>query len=267
MRVISLGWGVQSFALAAMSALGALPPVDAALHADTGHERAETYAFAEKWTPWLEARGVRVVTVRAPDTRVLRHRSKSLEMMLPAHTTWPDGKPSGLSRRQCTREWKIRPMRRWGAEELKQLGLKKTPGIIEKWLGITLDEIERMRASSGVKYVTLNYPFIEQLNRAWTRGMAMQWLKKNDLGIPVKSSCIFCPYHDRQTWREIQLADNGDWEKAIAVDEAIRHKRPGYTCYLTAERKPLVECDFRSQEDHGQLTLWEAEECSGMCFL
>ena len=63
MRVISLGWGIQSWALAAMSALGKLPPVDAAIHADTTYERAETYEFAARWTPWLEERGVRVVTV------------------------------------------------------------------------------------------------------------------------------------------------------------------------------------------------------------
>lgn len=43
MRIISLGWGCQSFALCCMSALGVLPPVDAAVFADTGHERAETY--------------------------------------------------------------------------------------------------------------------------------------------------------------------------------------------------------------------------------
>ncbi len=64
MRAISLGWGTQSFGLAAMSALGVLPPVDVAIHADTTHERSSTYAFAERWTPWLEERGVRVVTVK-----------------------------------------------------------------------------------------------------------------------------------------------------------------------------------------------------------
>ena len=69
MVAISLGWGTQSFALAAMSALGELPPVDVAIHADTGYERAATYAFAAKWTPWLEERGVRVVTVRPDEAR------------------------------------------------------------------------------------------------------------------------------------------------------------------------------------------------------
>ena len=67
MKVISLGWGVQSFTLAAMAALGETEPVDAAIHADTTHEASGTYEFARQWTPWLEERGVKVVTVQAPD--------------------------------------------------------------------------------------------------------------------------------------------------------------------------------------------------------
>lgn len=51
MIAISLGWGVQSFTLAAMSALGELPAVDVAIHADTTHEASGTYAFAARWTP------------------------------------------------------------------------------------------------------------------------------------------------------------------------------------------------------------------------
>ena len=46
MKTISLGWGVQSFTLAAMVALGDLEPVDVAIHADTTHEASGTYAFA-----------------------------------------------------------------------------------------------------------------------------------------------------------------------------------------------------------------------------
>ena len=61
--------------LAAMSALGDLPPVDVAIHADTTHERSATYAYAQRWTPWLEARGVRVVTVRNPTVRIITDRS------------------------------------------------------------------------------------------------------------------------------------------------------------------------------------------------
>ena len=74
---LSLGWGVQSWTLAAMVALGELPPVDLAIHADTTHEAAGTYAHAAKWTPWLEERGVKVVTVTADNTEVVREWSGS----------------------------------------------------------------------------------------------------------------------------------------------------------------------------------------------
>ena len=126
---------------------------------------------------------------------------------------------------------------------------------MEQHLGITLDEIRRVRLSN-VKYIENIYPFIGMLDRPWTRQMVIRWLQDNALEVPPKSSCIMCPYHDRATWREIQLSGNSDYEKAVAVDRAIRNKRPGYLCYLTSRRKPLDECDFRSQKEHGQLELW-----------
>ena len=59
MKAISLGWGVQSFTLAAMSALGELEPVDVAIHADTTHESKLTYEFAARWTPGRSRRSLR----------------------------------------------------------------------------------------------------------------------------------------------------------------------------------------------------------------
>jgi hypothetical protein len=148
---------------------------------------------------------------------------------------------------------------------LVKRGLRLSPGLVEQWLGITLDEIQRMKPSR-VKYITNRYPFIEMFDPPLRRGMVIQWLRDNGLDVPVKSACVFCPYHDKETWRQIKLSGNGDWRKATQVDEAIRHKRPGYVAYVAAERRPLAEIDFRNQEDHGQLTLW-SEECEGMCFL
>ena len=48
LRVLSLGWGVQSWTLAAMAALGEIEPIDFAIHSDTRHEASGTYAHAEK---------------------------------------------------------------------------------------------------------------------------------------------------------------------------------------------------------------------------
>lgn len=288
LTVISLGRGVQSWGLAAMSALGVLPPVDAAIHADTGHERTGTYAHAAKWTLWLEERGVRVVTVQGDKLRPDEHWGKTAGVRIPAFTSWASdqwveigdwieteedeiwmgtgekrlahraGDPSGMLGRQCTRDWKLVPIKRW-------LQAHRSGDRVEQWIGITLDEVTRM-GQSDVKYSTLVYPFIEMLDRPWTRGMVMRWLRENDLDIPVKSSCVFCPYRDNGTWREIKLAGNGDWQKALEADRAIRDHMPGYRAYLHRTRQPLADVDLRSEQDRGQLELW-GEECTGHCFL
>ena len=54
---LSLGWGVQSWAIATMAAVGELPPIDLAIHADTGHEAQKTYEHAERRRGALMARG------------------------------------------------------------------------------------------------------------------------------------------------------------------------------------------------------------------
>ncbi len=249
MRVISLGWGVQSFALAAMSALGDLPPVDVALHADTGHERSETYKFAKRWTPWLEARGVKVKTVTGGRPIIGAHAPSYTS--IPAFTTYEDGRPSGMLRRQCTYNWKIAPMRRWLQKHRK----KQT---VEQWIGITLDEVHRA-TPSDVKYQQSRYPFIEDLDRPWTRHMVMKWLQSHDLEIPVKSACVFCPFHSRAIWREIKVENGPDWRKVLEVDAAIRDRRPGYITYLIKPRIPIDQCDFSNEQDHGQTTLWDEQ--------
>jgi len=261
MRVISLGWGVQSFALAAMSALGELPPVDAAVHADTTHERRETYEFAAKWTPWLEERGVRVVTVSHnipfPDTGAV---------FIPAYTTAKGrNRKHGALRRSCTGRWKIAPQRRWISAELKRRGIAKSPGVVDQWFGISKDEWTRMR-DSDVKYIRNAYPFMDALDPPITRYDIKCWLQDRGLEIPVKSACVFCPYHDLESWREIKMGGNGDWQKAVEVDQIVRDKRPGYQCFVHPARIPLEQVDLRNERDHGQLELW-GEECTGNCFL
>ena len=87
---LSLGWGVQSWTIAAMVALGDLPPIDLAIHSDTGHEASGTYAHAEKWTPWLTEHGIQVVTVKPENNDVIREdwgkKSGSPSIQIPAFT-------------------------------------------------------------------------------------------------------------------------------------------------------------------------------------
>lgn len=252
MKAISLGWGVQSFTMAAMVALGDLEPVDVAIHADTTHEASGTYDFAARWTPWLEERGVRVVTVVDKKRPEIITDRVGGEIFIPSFTNTPSNN-GGQLRRQCTQRWKIAPMRRW-------LQKNRNGAQIEQWLGISLDEFQRMK-DSDVKYITHRWPLIELRMTRWD---CQRYLETHGIEVPPKSACVFCPYHNMAAWREMKATGGEDWQKAVEVDEAIRKVRPPYDLFLHPARIPLVDVDLRSEQDMGQLSLWDAE-CSGIC--
>lgn len=245
-RILSLGWGIQSTTLAAMVALGELEPVDAAIHADTTHESKLTYDFAARWTGWLEERGVRVVTVKNNNSEL----GARAVVDIPAFTLSQKG--DGQIRRQCTQHWKIAPMRRW-------LQANRNLQPVEQWLGISLDEFQRMKPSD-VKYITTRWPLIE---RRMTRADCVAWLDKHGLEVPPKSACTFCPYRNTAEWRRIKATPE-DWKEAVEVDNAIRKARPPYDLFVHPARIPLEDVDLRTETERGQLSLWD-NECGGIC--
>ena len=184
LTVMSLGWGVQSWTLAAMSALDDLPLVDFAIHANTTWEHQATYQFAAQWTPWLGEHGVKVVTV-SDAHQAARVTTETTD--IPAFTLSEEDGIHGQLRRQCTSRWKIQPIRRFITQELRRRGLAKRPGIVEQWIGISLDEVERVK-DSDVKYITNRFPLLDKL---MGRADCATWLNKHGLPIPPKSACVF----------------------------------------------------------------------------
>ena len=156
-------------------------------------------------------------------------------------------------KRQCTGDWKIDPIKRW-----LQANRKGQP--VEQWIGISLDEITRMKPSQ-VKYITHRWPLVE---REMRRADLKRWLTEHGLEIPPRSACVFCPYQSRKEWRSLQ--GTPDWDKAVAVDASIRTARPPYDLYMNAKMQPLPMIDFRSEQEHGQMELWD-NECEGVCGL
>ena len=196
---LSLGWGVQSWTIAAMAALEELPPLDLAIHSDTGHEASGTYTHAEKWTSWLEERGVSVVTVRPENNSVVREdwgkKSDSPSIEIPAFTLKHPREGSaakakeGQIGRQCTRQWKIMPIRKH-LRSILGAGRPKAESV-ECWQGISLDEWSRMR-NSDVGYIKNVYPLVDL---RMTRMDCVESLQQHNLDVPNKSACVFCPFH------------------------------------------------------------------------
>lgn len=265
---LSLGWGVQSWTMAAMSALGDLPKIDVAIHSDTTFERKATYAFAETWTPWLEERGIPVVTVSDPRaTHILKDSSRTpgqAYTIMPVFTVGVNGK-RGKLRRQCTSRWKIEPLHAWLGQELKRRNIRprsRPAGAVEQWLGISMDEWERMK-DSQVDWITNRYPLIEL---RMTRDDCLAYLSAQGLPSPGKSACVQCPFHSRRYWQDMKRENGPDWHSAVKADEELR--RTGNRWFLHSDRIPLVEAVTVPVTAGGEFDEDNEPSCdSGHCFL
>jgi hypothetical protein len=252
-RILSLGAGVQSSTLALMAARGEIPAPDAAIFADTGYEPQRVYA----WLDWLETQlpfpvlKVSNGNLRA-DTLAGTTGDKKRFASIPFFS-----EGGGISRRQCTMEYKLTPIQR----KCREMGATaKSP--VEMWVGISLDEIFRVKPSR-VKYLVSRWPLIE---RRMTRADCLAWMHKNGYPEPPKSSCIGCPFHSDALWRDMKLSAPSEFEDACEFDERIREGGTNHRerQFIHRSLRPLREVDFRSAEDAGQINLF-VNECEGLC--
>ena len=267
LRVLSLGAGVQSTTLALMAAQGEIDPMpDCAIFADAGWEPDAVYDHLR----WLRSPNVLpfpVHVVSAGDIRadLLRAGSGERWASIPAFTRTVRRAriEIGMIRRQCTKDYKIVPIRR-KVRELVGLTRRRSPTapVVEQWIGISLDEAIRIKPSFE-RWRINRWPLIEQ---RMTRRDCIAWLARHDYPIPPKSSCIGCPFHSDALWRRMRDHDPAAWEDAVLIDRAIRTGLRGIRgeVYLHRSAVPLDEADLSTLEDLGQLDLF-GNECEGMC--
>lgn len=252
MRVLSLGAGVQSSTLLLLACEGELQ-IDAAVFADTQWESAATY----RHLAWLEAQaaaaGIPVERVTAGSLRADALRGQS-ESWMPLHARNLDGRPTML-KRQCTRNYKVRPIR----QAIRRLMTARGVATCTQVIGISLDEVLRMR-TSDVQYLRNEYPLVD---RRMTRADCLAWMARRDYPTPPKSACIACPFHDDRYWRELRDTSPVEWADAVDFDTAIRNQHAGAS-YVHRGLVPLAEADIRSVQERGQLDLFE-NECAGVC--
>ncbi len=258
LRVISLGAGVQSTAMTLMAAHGEIAPMpDCAIFADTGWEPGAVYDHLT----WLKALNLPfpIVEVSAGDLRqAIMDRSNTTGgrfASVPWFIQMPDG-DTGMGRRQCTKEYKLRPIQR----EIRQR-LGGTPkGAAEAWIGISTDEVLRCKPSRP-QYIINRWPLIE---KRLNRNDCLRWLERKGYPKPPKSACIGCPFHGDEQWRALRTRP-AEWADAVAVDTAIR-QQSGFRGqqFMHRSLRPLDEVDFSTAEDRGQLNLFN-NECEGMC--
>lgn len=282
-QIISLGAGVQSSTLALLAACGGVGPMpEAAIFADTQDEPQSVYA----WLEWLEKQlpfPVYRVTAGKLSERatMLKLSAKSgntyTPIGLPVYTTETVsechiigedkmreaiyGKPvtterKGMGRRQCTRTFKIDPIRR------KLREIRKGRKVIQ-WIGISSDEVIRMKPSRD-KWCENRWPLIDL---KMSRADCLKWMLDSGFPKPPRSACTYCPYHNDAEWIRLKTEEPAEFEQAIQFEKRLQIAYDKATAlrsvpWLHSSRKPLGEVVFTPKIKEPSLF---GNECEGMC--
>lgn len=258
LRLLSLGAGVQSTAIMLLVRLGELPPLDGAIFADTGWEPQRVYEHLDRLEREIaEPAGVTIYRVSTgnirddalnPDKRFASmpfhvgnvpcsRCSATGEVDEPAHADQETGehvvayagrcpqcrgtgRTQGIARRQCTSEYKLRPIKQQTRALLGYPHPTPVPrGVFaEQWIGISRDEWHRAK-SSDVGYARNAFPL---LDLDMTRKDCQRLLAAHGFGETPKSACIGCPFHGNRRWRELRDEHPDEWRGAVEFDHAVR---------------------------------------------
>lgn len=254
--------------MAAKGEVGPMPT--AAIFADTQAEPASVY----KWLDWLETQLpfpiYRVTAGSLTASSLRKHTNKTTgkpyySNLIPAFARNEDGS-SGLLGRTCTYRHKLIPI----IKKQKELGAikrgQKTIGVIS-WIGISLDEVSRMKPSRD-RWAQNRWPLIEM---EMTRHDCLRWMERNGYPTPPRSACVYCPFHSDHEWKKLKRDEPKEFARAVDFEKNLQAMRASVKTegkrqsapFLHQSMMPLSEIDF--SEDTTQGNFHFHNECEGMC--
>lgn len=270
----SNGLGVQSLTMYLMSSTGLLPRFDVSIFVDTGKEKSKTYEILDWLIKWQKTNnGIPLSIVKEKNLFNDLQSNNSRFAPIPAFTL----NGSGMLRRQCTNEYKIRQIKK----RVKLiLGLSATSHFppCGNWIGFSLDEVERISLSDS-DWETKYFPFCNAFSSRYkvtlqkdsyfpahgiTRLNCENWLLSHNFPNPGKSSCVFCPYLSNYEWQQMKIGDPASFQSAILIDSAIRNKKKQGVkeqLYIHKSCKPLGSIAF----DNNQPSIFNCT--SGVCHI
>jgi hypothetical protein len=276
LAVLNFSAGRQSSCLLWQIIRGEFPKPEsfAVLNANPGMENSDTYKYVEMMRQECLKAGIYFETVAGPNLYldILRAANQELKRLdnPPYWTKDPKTGKEGKLIQGCTKYYKIQPMDRAVRRLLEdRFGISQKSGrvgehVVEKWIGFSSDEVPRIKPPSQ-KYTYFRYPLIEQgLDKAKVVG----YFLKNNLPLPPRSVCNACFSNGLETYKEMHEKRPGDWQQAVAIDNAVRRGIPG------VDRETFVSKTLLSLEELAKMgfVIGEGEDqdgfsCdSGYCF-
>jgi hypothetical protein len=262
LKILSLGAGVQSSTMALMADQGAFgDKPDAAVFADTGWEPKPVIEHLNylrtilSYPVYIVKKGNikdDILTALGPGGNQFASA--------PFYTLNENGK-KGMGRRQCTREYKITPIAKKIREIMGLVPRQRFPKdkFVEVWIGISMDEIMRMKPSR-FWWQKNRWPLIE---KKMSRTDCLKWYEGKGFKIPVKSACIGCPFHDDAFWLDMKNNRPDEFKEAVQFDKDMRKHNPKVKNFVHRQCVPLDQVKFKEKE---KIDLFN-QECEGMCGL
>ena len=271
-HILNLGVGVQSTTLFLMIREGIVkfPNYGVAVFADTQEEPQAVYRHLE-WLKSLTPPRIYVRTAAKLGNDVVKGRNTTGGRFaaIPAFTT--DGVSQGMTRRQCTKEYKTEVIQRTIRREV--IGLAKGRAIgndteVHQYIGISRDEARRsINVKKNIESRRGWFAHFPLLEMGWTRQDCLRWLADRVPHQVPRSACVFCPFHSDAEWLRIKRDDPTGWARAIEIDIALRtsgsvaNRDMRQTMYLHRSHLPLEYVDLNEK----QIGLGFNAECEGMC--
>lgn len=261
-RAFSYGGGTQSTAALILAAQGKIDfPLFIFANVGEDSENPASLDYVRDYAmPYAAMHGIELVErERGGVNRSLLHKIERLESTLPIPVRmFPSGAPG---RRSCTQDFKIDVI----ARELKARGATvEDPAVVG--LGITMDEIERMRSEYDPRAPEQrrSYPLIDMRLH---RQHCLQIIADEGLPLPEKSACWFCPYHRTEDWQKMKREQPEQFEKVCALEEMLIERRGklGHLPVYMSDRGAREQATLRELYTHDQLTfdLGPGDSCDG----
>ncbi|MGW5434950.1 hypothetical protein ACWET9_49155 [Streptomyces sp. NPDC004059] len=190
-----------------LAAEGRLPKLDGAIFADTGWEPRAVYEHLDRLEREVaQPAGIPVYRVSVGNIRNDALDPEHRFASMPLFVKNPNG-GDGMTRRQCTSEYKLKPIKAQARQLLGYPHPRPVPrGLYaEQWVGISRDEFGRAK-DSGIQYLRSAWPLLYLDGAAdgregWTRDDCLRYLRANGWESTPKSACIGCPFHGNAQWR------------------------------------------------------------------
>lgn len=193
-------------------------PVDLILFADPGSEQPYTYDYLTIMGQWLAEHNM------PPITTVVYTRKDGQRQTLEEECLRSGTLPAiAYGYKSCSLKYKVGPQKKFCNHYLPCLDAWARGEKITKFIGYDVDEQKRRDKAlpndmTDTKYTNV-YPLMDW---GWTREDCIRVIQQEDLPLPGKSSCFFCPGMKKKEIRTLYHQHHDLYERAIAIEDNAR---------------------------------------------